>query len=184
MVVYNPQVRGSGAPCGHSKQIRNSSLMRILHWPRRFRLRASSRFPLSPANPLALWLLRGFRAAHRCFPTKLIIVRGGRGGRRWARRARRPQCRRRGSLRSLRRAVQSLAAGGELVNDLGRMQAQPVEIDYVDVGALAGREPAAVVETEEIGGLAGLALNHVFERQAGAAFPVAGLACRSARSHR
>ena len=48
------------------------------------------------------------------------------------------------------------------------MQPQPVEIDQVDIGALARREPAAIVEAEEIGGLAGLALTMLFERQAAA----------------
>src|SRR5438128_468687 len=60
---------------------------------------------------------------------------------------------------------QALAAGGEVVDDLGRVQAQAVEIDQVDVGALPGLQAFAVVEAEEIGGLARLALHHVFERQ-------------------
>jgi hypothetical protein len=33
---------------------------------------------------------------------------------------------------------EALAAGGEVVDDLGRVQAQAVEIDQVDVGALPG----------------------------------------------
>src|SRR6202022_312720 len=60
---------------------------------------------------------------------------------------------------------EALTAGGEVVDDLGRVQAQAVEIDQVDVGALPGLQPSAVVEAEEIGGLARLALHHVFEAQ-------------------
>src|SRR5207245_2508172 len=68
---------------------------------------------------------------------------------------------------------QALAAGRQVVDDLGGMEPQAVEVDQVHVGALAGLEPAAVVEAEEVGGLAGLALHYVFERQALAALPVA-----------
>jgi len=66
---------------------------------------------------------------------------------------------------------QTLAARREVVHDLGRVQAQPFEVDQVDVGALAGLEPAAVAEAKEIGGLAGLAFYDIFERQARAARP-------------
>jgi hypothetical protein len=61
------------------------------------------------------------------------------------------------------------------VHDLERVKTQLVEIDEADVGALAGQEPPAVVKAEEIGGLAGLALDQVFERPAGAARPVAAI---------
>src|SRR5438445_11035611 len=67
---------------------------------------------------------------------------------------------------------EALAAGGEVVDDLGRVQAQAVEIDQVDVGALPGLQASAVVEAEEIGGLARLALHHVFERQTRPTLPV------------
>jgi hypothetical protein len=39
---------------------------------------------------------------------------------------------------------EALAAGGEVVDDLGRAQAQAVEIDQVDVGALPGLQASAV----------------------------------------
>ena len=59
-----------------------------------------------------------------------------------------------------------------VVDDLGRVQAQAAEIDQVDVGALPGLQASAVVEAEEIGGLARLALHHVFERQTRPTLPV------------
>ena len=46
---------------------------------------------------------------------------------------------------------EALAIGGEVVDDLGRVQAQVVEIDQVDVGALPGLQASAVVEAEERG---------------------------------
>src|SRR5439155_16331146 len=46
-------------------------------------------------------------------------------------------------------------AGRHVVNQLRLVEPQPVKVDQVDVGAQPGREPAAVGEAEEIGGLAG-----------------------------
>ena len=63
-----------------------------------------------------------------------------------------------GCLVALGTLYEAPAAGGKVVDDLRRMKAQPIEIDQVDIGALAGLQSAAVVEAEEIGGLAGLAL--------------------------
>ena len=65
------------------------------------------------------------------------------------------------------------AAGGQVVDDLRRVQLQPVVIDQVDVGAQARRQPAAIGEAEEIGGLAGLALDQQLQRQARPARAVA-----------
>jgi hypothetical protein len=44
------------------------------------------------------------------------------------------------------------------VQNLGRVQTQPVEINDMEVGALAGLDAAAVVKAEEASGLADLAL--------------------------
>src|SRR6266699_2786940 len=41
------------------------------------------------------------------------------------------------------------AVGRHVVNQFGLVQPQAVEVDQVDVGALARREPATVVQTEE-----------------------------------
>ena len=78
-----------------------------------------------------------------------------------------------GHLVALRPLHQAPAARRKVVHDLGPVQAQPLKVDHVDVGPLAGQEPPAVVKAEEIGGLAGLALDDIFERQARAARPVA-----------
>lgn len=78
-----------------------------------------------------------------------------------------------GHLVAFRPLHQALAAGREVVDNLRGVEAQPVEIDQVDVGVLAALEPPTVVEAEEIGGFAGLALDQIFERQTRAALPVA-----------
>src|SRR5215831_15768074 len=57
------------------------------------------------------------------------------------------------------------STGGKIVCDLRGTQAQPVEVDQIDVGTLAGLQPAAVMEAEEIGGFARLAFDDIFERQ-------------------
>ena len=49
------------------------------------------------------------------------------------------------------------------------VQPQAAEIDDVDVGLQPERQPAAVVEAEEVRRLAGLALDDELQRQAGAA---------------
>jgi hypothetical protein len=41
-----------------------------------------------------------------------------------------------GNINHIASLYEALAAGGEVVDDLGRVQAQAVEIDQVDVGAL------------------------------------------------
>ena len=46
---------------------------------------------------------------------------------------------------------EALAAGGEVVDDHRCKEAQPIKVNEVDVAALAGREPTAVVEAEKIG---------------------------------
>ena len=64
-------------------------------------------------------------------------------------------------------------AGRHVVNEFGHGEPQPVEVDQVDVGAQAGRKTAAIGQTEEIRGLAGLALDQKLERQTRPAPPVA-----------
>ncbi len=56
---------------------------------------------------------------------------------------------------------EAATTGGQVMDDLGLVQAQPVEVDDVDVGAKAGLEPAAIVEAEEIRGFAGLHLDQL-----------------------
>ena len=60
------------------------------------------------------------------------------------------------------------AVSRHVVHELGLVQPQTVEVDQVDVGAQARRQPAAVGQTEEVGGLAGLPLDQMLERQASA----------------
>ena len=83
-----------------------------------------------------------------------------------------------GCLVALGTLYEAPAAGGKVVDDLRRMKAQPIEIDQVDIGALARLQPAAIMEAEEIGRLAGLPLHHEFERQPRPALPIAGLTAR------
>ena len=65
------------------------------------------------------------------------------------------------------------ATSRQVVHDLGLVQAQPVEIDDVDVGAQPRAQPAAILETKEIAGFAGLHLHQLGQWQAGSALPVA-----------
>src|SRR5436190_10047423 len=51
---------------------------------------------------------------------------------------------------------QAPAAGGEVVDHLGSLQGQRVEVDHVDVGLVAGRQQAAIGEAVRLGGAAGL----------------------------
>ena len=51
---------------------------------------------------------------------------------------------------------------------------EAVEVDDVEVGPHAGGHQAAVAEAVQLGGLAGLAVHDVLERQLRAAAPVAG----------
>ena len=44
------------------------------------------------------------------------------------------------------------AIGRHVMDDLGLVQPQPVEVDQVHVGAQSRRKPAAVGEPEEVGG--------------------------------
>src|SRR5580658_6921579 len=68
---------------------------------------------------------------------------------------------------------EAAAAGRQIVDDLGLVEAQPVKIDNVEVGAQAGLQPSPIMEAKEIGGLAGLHLDELRQLQAGAAFAVA-----------
>jgi hypothetical protein len=108
----------------------------------------------------------------------VATARGTRDGWAWRRRARRAledwNASDEGCLVAFGALHEALAAGGKIVDDFVCVEAQAGEIDEVDVGARAGLESPAVVEAEEIGGFAGQALDDVFERQAGAAFAVAG----------
>src|SRR5690349_20486603 len=68
---------------------------------------------------------------------------------------------------------ESPAVRRHVVHELGLLHLQTIEIDQVEVVAQARREPAAVGEAEEIGGLARLAPDQQIERQPGPALPVA-----------
>ena len=57
------------------------------------------------------------------------------------------------------------AAGRHVVHELRLVQLQPVEVDEVDVGAQARHQPAAIRQTEEVGGFAGLPLDQMLQRQ-------------------
>ena len=57
--------------------------------------------------------------------------------------------------------------GWHIVNQLWLVQAEPVEIDQVDVGAQSRRKPAAIVQAKEVGGFAGLPLDQHLQRQIG-----------------
>jgi hypothetical protein len=69
-------------------------------------------------------------------------------------------------------AHEPASAGRQVVHDLGLVQAQALEIDQVEVGAQPRHEPAAVMEAEEIGGLAGLHPDQLFQWHAGPAAAV------------
>src|SRR5205823_2383909 len=98
-----------------------------------------------PAGPRAglLAILKGRRAGHEC---RAISV---------------------GPLH------EAAAPGRQIMHDLRLVQTQPVKVDQVDVGAQSRLEAAAVMESEEIGGLAGLHLDELGQGQARAAPPVA-----------
>src|SRR5207248_6475889 len=55
------------------------------------------------------------------------------------------------------------AIGGHVVDESGLAHVEIVEVDDVDVGAQPRRQPAAIGKAEEVGGLAGLALNQMLE---------------------
>src|SRR5439155_11319021 len=56
------------------------------------------------------------------------------------------------------------AIGRHVVHQLRLVQLQRIEVDHINVGAQPRRKPAAVVEPEELRGLAGLTLDEQFER--------------------
>ena len=58
-----------------------------------------------------------------------------------------------------------LAAGREVVAHLGAVRGQPFEVDDVHVGAVAGREHAAVEQADRARGRAGVALHEERQRQ-------------------
>ena len=58
---------------------------------------------------------------------------------------------------------EAATAGRHVVDQLGLVEPQAIEIDQVYVGAQSGREPTAVREAKEVSGLAGLALDQKFE---------------------
>ena len=72
-----------------------------------------------------------------------------------------------------RLATGTLAAGRQVVDDLGALQRQAVEIDHVDVGLVARRQQAAVVEAVGLGRAACLLGDQELERELGAAPAVA-----------
>src|ERR1700730_10205969 len=57
------------------------------------------------------------------------------------------------------------ATSRHVVHDLLPVQPQTVEVDEVDVGAHARRQPAAIRHTEEVGGFGCLPLDQMLERQ-------------------
>ena len=65
------------------------------------------------------------------------------------------------------------AVGRHVVHELRLVQPQPVEVDDVDVGTQARREPAAVGQAEEAGGFAGLPLDQLLKRQPRPAMAIA-----------
>src|SRR6516165_6710580 len=65
------------------------------------------------------------------------------------------------------------AACRHVVHELGLVQPQLAVIDDIHIRAQPGRQAAAVGKPEEIGGLAGLPLDHELPRQARPALPVA-----------
>src|SRR2546428_11530934 len=67
---------------------------------------------------------------------------------------------------------EAAAAGRKIVDEFRLIEAQTLEIDQVDMGAQARRESTAVPQAEEIGRLAGLALDRQFERQSRPAPPI------------
>jgi hypothetical protein len=52
---------------------------------------------------------------------------------------------------------EAATSGRHVVDQFGLVEPQAIEVNQVYVGAQSGREPAAVFEAEEVGGLAGLA---------------------------
>src|SRR6516164_8727042 len=64
-------------------------------------------------------------------------------------------------------------AGWHIVHEFGLAHFEIIEVDHVDIGAQSRCEPPAIGKTEEIGGLAGLALDQAFDRQARSAAAVA-----------
>ena len=57
------------------------------------------------------------------------------------------------------------AAGRHVVDELRLMQPKTVEVDHIHVGAQARHQPAAIRQTEKVGGFAGLPLDQMLERQ-------------------
>lgn len=57
------------------------------------------------------------------------------------------------------------AAGRHVVHELRLVQPQALEVDDVHVGAQARHQPAAIRQTEEVGGFAGLPLDQMLQRQ-------------------
>src|ERR1700676_4168950 len=57
------------------------------------------------------------------------------------------------------------AASRLVVHELWLMQPQMVKVDDVHVGAQARHQPAAIRQTEEVGGFARLPLDQMLERQ-------------------
>src|SRR5712692_829445 len=96
---------------------------------------------------------------------------GHRPGMRAALEDRRPRDQRR--LVAVDPLHEAAAAGGHVVDELGLVEPQALEIDQVHVGAQTRLEPAAIAEAEEIRGLAGLPLDQELKRQARPAPPVA-----------